>query len=45
MAKIVGVCSLGLATLVWPDFTLGLGIIVMLFIAAALARVLRPFSG
>ncbi|WP_416517385.1 energy-coupling factor transporter transmembrane component T [Bifidobacterium asteroides] len=45
MAKIAGVCSLGLATLAWPDFTLGLGIIVMLFIAAALARVLRPFSG
>lgn len=45
MAKIAGVCSLGLATLVWPDFTMGLGIVVMLFVAAALARVPRSFAG
>lgn len=44
IAKIAGICSLGLSTIAWPDFTLGLFFIAMLFLAAITAHVLKPFA-
>ena len=44
IAKIVGICSLGLSTIAWPDFTLGLFFILVLFLTAATAHELRPFA-
>lgn len=44
IVKILGVCSLGLSTLIWQDFTLGLLLIGLLFLEAALAHMFRPFA-
>lgn len=44
LAKIAGVCSLGLSTIIWPDFTLGLVLILALFLVAGAVRMLRSFA-
>lgn len=44
LAKVVGIVSFGLAALLWPDFMLGLALIVVLFALSALARILPGFS-
>ncbi|WEV41680.1 energy-coupling factor transporter transmembrane component T [Bifidobacterium sp. ESL0682] len=44
LVKFLGVLLLGLAALAWPDFTLGLVIVVLLFVLAWRAGCLKAFS-
>ncbi|PLS25439.1 cobalt ABC transporter [Bifidobacterium imperatoris] len=44
ITKIVAVFALGLCALAWPDFTLGLILVVLLFVAAVLARIQTDFA-
>ncbi|WEV67011.1 energy-coupling factor transporter transmembrane component T [Bifidobacterium sp. ESL0769] len=44
LVKFLGVFVLGLAALLWPDFTLGLALVVVLFVLAWRVGCLKPFS-
>lgn len=44
VTKIAAVLSLGLSALIWPDFTLGLALVAVLFAASFLARIPGAFA-
>lgn len=44
LVKFLGVFVLGIAALVWPDFSLGLVFVVLLFVLASRIGCLKPFS-
>ena len=44
ITKIFAILCFGISALVWPDFTMGLLIIILLFIISAIARILRSFT-
>lgn len=45
LVKFLGVLVLGVAALIWPDFTLGLVLVALLFVLAWRIGCLKPFSG
>ncbi|WP_288292040.1 energy-coupling factor transporter transmembrane component T [uncultured Varibaculum sp.] len=44
ITKILAILCFGISALVWPDFIMGLLIIILLFIISAIARILRSFT-
>ena len=44
IVKIVAVFALGLSALAWPDFTLGLALVAVLFVASFVAGIRRDFA-
>ncbi|RBP97915.1 cobalt ABC transporter [Bifidobacterium aemilianum] len=44
LVKILGIFSFGLGALIWPDFSLGLVLLLVLFLLAAVAGILPSFS-
>ncbi len=44
MVKILAVFSLGISALIFPNSYLGFGIVVVMFVVAGIAKMLKPFS-